>query len=107
MTAPDRLVAERIGGLAAVQAFCRRQPIRRLALFGSVLRDDFRPDSDVDVLVEYEPDASVTFFDMVRQEDELSRIIGQPVDLRTPQEISRHFRKKVLREAWVIYERAG
>lgn len=106
MTAPERLVEERIGGLAAVQAFCRRQPIRRLALFGSVLRDDFRPDSDVDVLVEFEPDARIGW-EFVSMQDELSHIIRRDVDLHTPASLSRHFRKKVLREAWVIYERAG
>ena len=74
-----------------VSDFCRRHHIRRLALFGSVLRDDFRPDSDVDVLVEFEPGTRLgfAFFDV---EQELSRILGRRVDLRTAQELSKYFR---------------
>lgn len=83
--------------------FCRRNHIVRLALFGSVLREDFGPDSDVDMLVEFAPDAVVTLLDMARMEEELGRIIGRKVDLRTPQELSRYFRDKVLAEAVVQY----
>ena len=71
---------------AQIEAFCRRHHIRKLALFGSVLRDDFRPDSDVDVLVEFKPGARVTLFDMVDLEAELTEIVGRKVDLRTPGE---------------------
>ncbi len=82
--------------------FCRRHYIRRLSIFGSALRDDFTPDSDVDVLVEfqagYEPGFS--FFDM---QDELSQLLGQKVDLHTPNFLSRYFRDKVLKEAEVQY----
>jgi predicted nucleotidyltransferase len=80
--------------------FCRRHHIRRLALFGSVLRDDFGPESDVDVLVEFEPDhiSGLAFFDMQR---ELSGIIGRNVDLNTPGFLSDYFRGEVLREAEV------
>jgi predicted nucleotidyltransferase len=88
-----------------IRAFCERNHIRKLALFGSVLRRDFRPDSDVDVLVEYEPDAKVTYLDMAGQEIELSRMIGRKVDLREPGELSRYFRDKVVATAVSIYER--
>ena len=85
-----------------IAAFCRRNRIRRLAFFGSVLRDDFRPDSDVDVLVEFEPGARVglRFF---RMEQELSAILGRKVDLNTPGFLSRHFRDEILSEAEVLY----
>jgi len=83
--------------------FCRRHHIRKLAFFGSVLRDDFRPDSDVDVLVEFEPDARVGFLGMAQMEIELSDMIGRKVDLRTPPELSRYFRDEVLAKAEVAY----
>jgi hypothetical protein len=82
--------------------FCRRHHIHRLALFGSVLRDDFTPESDVDVLVEFEPGTRLgfAFFDI---EQELSQILGRRVDLRTPQELSKYFRDEVLAEAEEVY----
>ena len=85
-----------------IAAFCRRHHIRRLALFGSVLRDDFTEDSDVDVLVEFEPGArtGLAFFDM---QDELSALIGRGVDLNTPGFLGPHIRDKVLRETQDIY----
>jgi len=85
-----------------IAAFCRRNHIRRLALFGSVLRDDFRPDSDVDVLVEFEPGHTpgLDFFSM---EIELSGILGRKADLNTPGFLSRYFRDQVLAEAEVLY----
>jgi len=85
-----------------IAAFCRRHRIRRLALFGSVLRDDFSGDSDVDVLVEFEPGAKtgLAFFDM---QDELSAIIGREVDLNTPGFLGPHIREKVLRETQDVY----
>jgi uncharacterized protein len=85
--------------------FCRRHHISRLAIFGSVLRDDFRPDSDIDVLVEFEPGYTpgLAFFTM---ETELSQILGRKVDLNTPQFLSRYFRNQVLAEAEVMYEQA-
>lgn len=83
--------------------FCQRHHIRRLSLFGSVLRSDFTPDSDVDVLVEFETGAQIGW-GIVDIADELSHMIGRKVDLRTPMELSRHFRKQVLAEAVVIYE---
>ena len=87
----------------ALAAFCRKHRVRRLALFGSVLRDDFRPDSDVDVLVEYEPGAIVTLLDMAQQEIELSTIIGRKIDSRTSEELSRYFRQQVIEIAEKIY----
>ena len=82
-----------------VAEFCRRNPIQRLAFFGSVLRDDFGPQSDVDVLVEFTRQAQVTLLDMVRMQDELSEIIGRRVDLRTKGFLSRYFREEVVAEA--------
>jgi hypothetical protein len=89
-----------------VAEFCRRHYIRRLALFGSFLRDDFRPESDVDVLVEFEPGHTpgLAFFAMRR---ELSEMLGRKVDLNTPQCLSRYFRDEVLSEAEVLYEKSG
>ena len=81
-----------------IAAFCRRNRIRRLALFGSVLRDSFTPDSDVDVLVEFE-DGHVPGLAFFAMEQELSEILGRKVDLNTPQFLSRHFRDVVLAEA--------
>jgi predicted nucleotidyltransferase len=64
-----------------LEVFCRRWKVKELALFGSVLRDDFRPDSDVDFLVTFEEDARWSFFDMVDMQDELKEILGRKVDL--------------------------
>ncbi len=85
--------------------FCRQNHIRRLALFGSVLRDDFGPSSDVDVLVEFESDhiPGLAFFEMER---ELSNLIGRKVDLNTPGFLSRYFRDEVLAEAVVQFQAA-
>ena len=86
--------------------FCRRHHIRRLALFGSVLRDDFTPESDVDVLVEFAA-GSAPGFAIVGMQDELSEILGRRVDLRTPNELSKYFRDEVLAEAEELYDQAG
>ena len=86
-----------------IAAFCRHHHIRRLALFGSVLRDDFRPDSDVDVLVEFEPGYTVGLIRFAGMELELSDILGRRVDLRTPADLSRYFRQEVLESAEVQY----
>lgn len=85
-----------------IARFCHRNHIRKLAFFGSVLRDDFRPDSDVDVLVEFEA-GHIPGLRIVDMEAELSEILGRKVDLRTPQELSRHFRDRVLATAEVQY----
>ena len=84
--------------------FCRRHGIRKLALFGSVLTEHFSDSSDVDVLVEFEPDARVGYFRMAAMERELSELFGgRNVDLRTPSELSRYFREEVVRTAAVQY----
>ena len=92
---------ERIAG------FCHRHHIRTLSLFGSVLRDDFGPDSDVDVLVEFEPDTRITLFELVRMEDELKRILGREVDLvdRVQIERSENYlrRKEILTSFETVY----
>lgn len=86
-----------------IAAFCRRHGIRRLSLFGSVLRDDFGPDSDINVLVEFKPGirTGLRFFAM---QDELSSILGRKVDLNTPGSLSKYFRDQVLAEAQVQYD---
>lgn len=86
--------------------FCRRNQIRRLALFGSVLRDDFGPDSDIDVLVKFEPSARVGLLGLAGMEIELSEVLGRKVDLNTPGFLSKYFRKQVLAEAEVQYDAA-
>ena len=84
--------------------FCRRHHIRRLALFGSALREDFGEESDIDVLVEFEPGHTPGLLGMARLERELSHILGgRKVDLRTPEDLSRYFRDEVLRKAEVQY----
>jgi len=90
---------------AKIAEFCRKHHIRRLAFFGSVLRDDFRPDSDVDVLVEFEP-ASLPGLAFFAMETELSEILGRKVDLNTPQFVSPRFRDQVEAEALLQYEQA-
>ncbi len=88
-----------------IAEFCRRNRIRRLALFGSILRDDFDAASDIDVLVEFLSDAKVglRFFAIQR---ELSRILDRKVDLNTPGFLDRYYREEVLREAEVLYDDA-
>lgn len=88
-----------------ITEFCQRNPIQKLSLFGSILRDDFKPESDVDMLVEFIPDNGVGYFGLIEMEAELTEMIGRKVDLRTPQELSRYFRQKVLDSAQVVYVR--
>ncbi len=84
--------------------FCRERHIRRLAVYGSALRSDFRPDSDVDILVEFEPNHIPGLLGMARMERELSGLFGgRKIDLRTPEDLSRYFRRQVLDEAVVQY----
>jgi uncharacterized protein len=83
--------------------FCRRNHIRRLSLFGSILREDFTPESDVDMLVEFEEGARISLFDFVGMEIELTEALGRKVDLNTAQDLSRFFRREVLAEAEVQY----
>ena len=87
--------------------FCRRHRIRKLSLFGSLLRDDFGPKSDVDVLVGFEPDARVGFFKLYDLEQELSQLFGgRRIDINTPNSLSKYFRDEVLAEAEVFYVQA-
>jgi predicted nucleotidyltransferase len=86
----------------SLEPLCQQYHIRKLALFGSILREDFRPDSDVDILVEFEP-GHTPGFEFIDIQDQLSAIIGRTIDLNTPQDLSRYFREQVLAEAEVIY----
>ena len=86
-----------------IAAFCRRWKITELLLFGSAARGELRPDSDIDLLVEFEPDATPSLLDMARIEAELSSLLGRQVDLRTAEDLSRYFRDEVVRNAEVQY----
>ncbi len=88
-----------------ITEFCKKHRIKRLAFFGSVLREDFRPESDVDVLVEFEAGHTpgLSFFSIQR---ELSSILGRKVDLNTTKDLSPYYRKKVLQEAEILYDAA-
>lgn len=85
---------------SALAELCRRRQIRKMSLFGSRLKGTARPDSDIDLLVEFEPGASVSLLDMARIEIDLSQLLGGlKVDLRTAEDLSRHFRDEVVRTA--------
>ncbi len=104
---PQRVTAGRAEGNIRVPQeklaeFCRRHHITRLAFFGSVLRSDFRPDSDIDVLVEFAP-GHVPGFAFFAMESELSILLGRKVDLHTAPDLSRYFRNEVVRDAEVKY----
>lgn len=87
-----------------IAAFCRQHHVQRLALFGSALREDFGPESDIDVLVEFEPGHTPGLLGITRLERELLATLGgRKVDLRTPEDLSRYFREDVLKEAQVQY----
>lgn len=112
--AADDILRQGTGWMAAlpielprenIEAFCVRHHIRKLSLFGSVLTSRFRPASDVDMLVEFEPGQGPGYFGLSAMELELSDLLGRKVDLRTPGEISRYFRDAVLASAAVQYER--
>ncbi len=87
-----------------IAAFCEHHHIRKLSLFGSVLREDFGDDSDVDVLVEFE-NGHTPGWNIVSMQNEISRLVGREVDFRTAEELSRHFRRQVIDKALTIYER--
>jgi hypothetical protein len=84
--------------------FCRRNYIRKLSLFGSALRGEMRPDSDIDLLVEFVPGHVPGLIKLAGLEIELTEMVGRKVDLRTPQELSRYFREEVVNTAQVQYE---
>ena len=94
ITVPEDLLA----------TFCRQNQIRKLSLFGSVLTPRFGPESDLDVLVEFEPGTPVSYFDLAGMEIELSEVAGRKVDLRTAEELSKYFRDKVVALALPQYE---
>jgi len=84
--------------------YCRRNHILRLSIFGSALRSDFRPGSDIDLLVEFDPEHVPGLFGISRMERELASFFGgRKVDLRTPEDLSRYFRQRVLEEAEIQY----
>jgi predicted nucleotidyltransferase len=85
-----------------IEEFCRANGIRRLAFFGSILHDDVRPESDVDVLVEFQPGVRVGLA-FIRMQDELSAILGHKVDLNTPGSLSKYFQDEILHEAEALY----
>lgn len=89
-----------------LEGFCAQHHIRKLSFFGSVLRGDFRPESDVDVLVEFEPGHVPGFFGFGAMELELQELLGRKVDLHTPASLSPYFRDEVLAEALVEYDAA-
>jgi len=88
-----------------IEGFCLRNRIGKLSFFGSILTSRFRPASDIDVLVEFEPGCTPGYLDLAGMEIELSEMLGRKVDLRTPEELSRYFRSEVLASAAVQYER--
>jgi uncharacterized protein len=93
--------------MEAIAALCERYQVRELSLFGSVVRDDFRPDSDVDFLVTFKDDSELTFYEFVEMKDELATLVGRPVDLVEEKALTNPFRRKtILRDKTVIYERA-
>jgi predicted nucleotidyltransferase len=100
---PKRIAVDR----GRIAEFCRRHHIRRLALFGSILREDFRPDSDVDMLMQFEPGRVPGFFGLAGMEAERSDLLGWKVDLRTPNDLRRYFRDEVLATAKPLYDAAA
>lgn len=88
---------------AAIRDFCRAHAVRELAVFGSAARDDFSPDSDIDVLIDLAPDARVGLVALQRMRDELAGIFGRPVDLLTRNGLNRHIRDQVLLDAEIVH----
>jgi len=87
----------------SIADFCRRNHIRRFAFFGSFLTDAFGPESDIDVLVDFDPGREPGFFGLADMEFELSEMLGRKVHLQTPEDLSQYFREKVVRTAEVLY----
>ncbi len=87
----------------ALRRFCEENRVRQLAVFGSALREDFGPDSDVDVLVEFEPGTRIGLMGLTRLEMDLSELLGRKVDLNTPNGLHHRYRDRVLAEAKVLY----
>lgn len=89
-----------------IAAFCQRHRIRKLAFFGSVLRDDFTSESDVDVLIEFEPDARVGLITLAGMEFELTQLLGRKAEMHTVKGLNPYFRNAVLEQAEIQYEHA-
>ncbi|MFO8241528.1 MAG: nucleotidyltransferase family protein [Dissulfuribacterales bacterium] len=89
-----------------LKSFCRKNHITKMSLFGSALRDELKPGSDIDILVEFDKDHMPGLFDISRMEIELSETVGRKVDLRTPEDLSRYFRDEVVKNSEVHYEEA-
>ena len=103
MTTPEKIHGIKIPK-KQLESYCKKNHIKKLALFGSFLREDFSSDSDIDILVEFEKDHIPGFFDIVRMEEQLSKFFkGKNIDLRTPKDLSRYFRKKIINNAEVLY----
>lgn len=104
MNATRATIDERVSiDRGRLEEFCQRHGIRRLSLFGSALREDFRPESDIDLLVEFLPGHRVSLFDLGGMSMELGEILGRPVDLRTAEDLSRYFREEVVKTARPLY----
>jgi len=89
---------------ADIEAFCRKWQVAEMALFGSVLREDFRPESDIDVLIDFTPDAPWTLYEWIDMRDELAALFGRPVDLTSKRALRNPFRKKeILSSREIIY----
>ena len=90
-----------------IREYCKEQPIQRLSVFGSAVRNELMPDSDIDLLVEYLPDAPVGYFTMAQHMMEFSEIFGRRVDLATPNSLSPYIRQEVLDSAELLYAQAA
>ena len=91
--------------IETIRAYCETQPIARLSLFGSALRDEMTEESDIDLLVEYLPGATVTLLTLAGHEIDLGGLVGRKVDLRMPGELGRSFRQRVADNARLVYEK--
>jgi hypothetical protein len=104
MEAPVHTRQEILERLRRLSTELREMGVERLGLFGSFSRDEARADSDVDILVEFEPEARVGLIRLAGMELDLGELLGRKVDMRTPQDLSRHFRDEVLRQAEMLHE---
>jgi predicted nucleotidyltransferase len=84
--------------------FCKKNHIRKLSIFGSAIRGELQPDSDIDLLVEFEQDHTPGLFSIIKMEMELAEMLGRKVDLRTPEDLSRYFRDEVMQNAQIQYQ---
>ena len=96
-------MAAMVVDVEAIRLFCQENNVIELSLFGSVVREDFGPDSDVDVLVEFAPGHAVSLFRLVNMQEQLSAVFGRRVDLVSKKGLSRHLRERILRSREVVY----